>query len=886
MADAAISLLVNRLAQVVEENATLILGIRDHVEELVSDLNSFQAILKQASKHESSNDNDVLRDVVDKIRSVVNEAEDAIDKYLVDTRKHKSKGTVMRYLDKVAYYSKASDAAKQIDAIKGRVAKIRKDHDSGLRELQRDPNEAQLFLQRKAPVVEEDDVVGFDEEAKTIKDRLLDKTNEMMVISIVGMAGLGKTTLTKMVFNDTQLQYEFFTRIWVYVSKTFSRRQIFLDILSNFTKKTKDYHDLSDELLANKVKEFLEGGKYFIVVDDVWSQQDWDHLKSAFPRNMKGSRVLLTTRHENVASHADSSSNPHHLKFLTNDESWELLKTKVFRKETCPHEVNECGRLIAIKCKGLPLAVVVIAGVLNKNSTSVEWKQVADNPFAEINREKQSYHELVKWSYDHLPFYTKDCFLYLAAFPTGHNIDSWKLMRLWIAEGFIPPTEGGYTLDLERTAEKYLKDLIDRNLLMVLNRRADGQIKTCRIHDTLHEFCKFEAGKKNLFHSTDGNRLETNNSNYRRLCVHHSHIMKFLASDKKPSGENIRSFLSSSSKEVEVSNEFWTTIPKAFPTLRVLDIEYLKFQVLSKEFYHLYYLRYLAISTDLKILPKQFNNLWNMQTLVFKTSQNTIEVKADIWSLTKLRHVLINASAQLPPPSKSTKPSSLAMDLQTLSTISPSSCTEEIFARIPNLQKLGIRGNLSELLESRGGSCLFDNIRSLDHLENLKLLHDAAIGQASKLRSIPRAEKFPRKLRKLTLSSTSFEWKDMYILGSLEELEILKLEENAFRGEFLDLSNVSFKHLQLLRMGRTDLVSWTASKNSFPVLKYLHLRHCANLDAVPPAFAEIESLRVVELFCTNSRAAISARDIFKQKQEKENTDRSGTFVFSIYPPDQ
>nr|GMD24915.1 putative late blight resistance protein homolog R1B-14 [Ipomoea batatas] len=362
--------------------------------------------------------------------------------------------------------------------------------------------------------------------------------------------------------------------------------------------------------------------------------------------------------------------------------------------------------------------------------------------------------------------------------------------------------------------------------------------------------------------------------------------MKFLASDKKPSGENIRSFLSSSSKEVEVSNEFWTTIPKAFPTLRVLDIEYLKFQVLSKEFYHLYYLRYLAISTDLKILPKQFNNLWNMQTLVFKTSQNTIEVKADIWSLTKLRHVLINASAQLPPPSKSSKPSSLAMDLQTLSTISPSSCTEEIFARIPNLQKLGIRGNLSELLESRGGSCLFDNIRSLDHLENLKLLHDAAIGQASKLRSIPRAEKFPRKLRKLTLSSTSFEWKDMYILGSLEELEILKLEENAFRGEFLDLSNVSFKHLQLLRMGRTDLVSWTASKNSFPVLKYLHLRHCANLDAVPPAFAEIESLRVVELFCTNSRAAISAREIFKQKQEKENTERSGTFVFSIYPPDQ
>lgn len=149
MVDAAINLLVNKLAQVVEENAALIFGIRDHVDELVSDLSSFQAILRQASKHESSTENDVLRDVVDKIRGVVNEAEDAIDKYVVDTRKHKSKGVVMRYLDKVAYYSKASDAARQIDAIKGKVAKIRRDHVAGLGELQRNPNGAQLFPQRK-----------------------------------------------------------------------------------------------------------------------------------------------------------------------------------------------------------------------------------------------------------------------------------------------------------------------------------------------------------------------------------------------------------------------------------------------------------------------------------------------------------------------------------------------------------------------------------------------------------------------------------------------------------------------------------------------------------------------------------------------------------------
>ncbi|XP_031100811.1 putative late blight resistance protein homolog R1B-14 [Ipomoea triloba] len=875
-ADALVGELVRRLATLVEENGSYIIWIKDQTDDLVADLESFNAYLMQASMNQRARDNFVLKDVVDKIRNVVTDAEDAILKYTVETKKYNNKG-LMKYLQILAYYVKVNESAREIQSIRERVKKIRQDHTPVLQALIDEPNRGQPILQRMAPVVEEEDVVGFDNEAKVIKDRLKKGSKDLTFISIKGMAGLGKTTLTKMVFKDSDLQYDFFTRLWVYVSRTFNRKQIFLDILSNFTKKTNKFHDMSEENLAEKIQEFLEGGKYFIVMDDVWSVKDWECLKIAFPNNMKGSRVLVTTRHEKVALHVDSDGNPHSLKFLINDESWELLEKKVFRKEKCPLLLEARGRQIATKCQGLPLAVVVIAGVLNKNSTPSHWKRVAENPFPEINQENQSYNELVKLSYDQLPYYSKDCFLYLAAFPIGHEIAAWKLIRLWIAEGFIPRMEGAYMLDLEQTAEKYLEDLIDRNLLMVLKRRADGQIKTCRIHDTLHEFCKKEAAIKDLFHEMDRAKLEANKIP-RRLCVHSS-ILEFLKSNDRPSSERVRSFLCFCSKETEIPPECFSAIPKSFPLLRVMDIEYLKFKVLPKEFYLLYNLRFLAVSTELKILPKTFKELWNMETLVFNTTQNSLEVKAEIWSMRKLRHVHSNTSLQLPPPpitGMANGPGST--DIKTLCTISPSSCTGEILHKTPDLQKLGIRGNLAELLETRqGGISLFDNIQKLDCLENLKLINDALHG--NKLRSFPRAEKFPRRLRKMTLSNTPFDWKDFGILASLEELEVLKLEEDAFRGEFCDVRSVVFKQLQYLRIERANLVSWTASKESFRVLKYLILRNCSKLDAVPAAIGEIQSLKLIELYCSNKRATESAREIHQINGEAR-------FQLSIYPPDQ
>ncbi|XP_019157640.1 PREDICTED: putative disease resistance RPP13-like protein 3 [Ipomoea nil] len=490
--DAVIELLVNKVATFVDENVKLIYGIKDQVDELLEVLKSFNAYLKEASKNSRVDENAVLGDVVEKIQGVVDDAQDAIDQYVIDRRNHLAQG-ITRYMKKVPYLKKVNDSAKQIDRIKQRALTIRQEHFATMEKLQNGISHVTNVVIHHQPVVEEEDVVGFDGEAQTIKDRLNEDSNDLAFISIVGMAGLGKTTLTKKVFSDSEIQYKFFTRLWVYVSQNIDRKQIFLNILSNFTKEIDCFKCIADDQLADRIKTYLEGGKYLIVMDDVWEMSHFKLLKIAFPNNRKGSRVLVTTREQEVAKHADSIGKPHKLKFLSDDESWELLQKKVFRKELCPPNLETYGRSIAKKCNGLPLAVVVIAGVLNVDSTPRDWIKVDNDPFPVINQKNQDYNELVKLSYNKLDFHKKKCFLYLAVFPIGHEICAWKLIRLWIAEGFIPPVE------VEATAEAYLKDIVNRNLLMVSKKRADGEIKTCRLHDTMHMFCKLEAMNKKLF---------------------------------------------------------------------------------------------------------------------------------------------------------------------------------------------------------------------------------------------------------------------------------------------------------------------------------------------------------------------------------------------------
>ncbi|KAK4379464.1 hypothetical protein RND71_001326 [Anisodus tanguticus] len=402
-----------------------------------------------------------------------------------------------------------------------------------------------------------------------------------------------------------------------------------------------------------------------------------------------------------------------------------------------------------------------------------------------------------------------------------------------------------------------------------MRRTSDGQIKTCCVHD-MYEFCWQEATtEENLFHEVKLGVEQSvrEMSTYRRLCIHSS-VLAFIS--MKPSGDHVRSFLCVSSEKIDIPPAVITNIPIAFPLLRVLDTESIKFSRFCKEFFQLYHLRYIAFSLDLiKVLPKNVGGLWNVRTLIVNTQQINLDIQADIWNMPRLRHLHTNTSAKLPTPvaPKTRKFTLVNQSLQTLSTIAPESCTEDVLSRAPNLKKLGIRGEIAKLLEPKKFE-LFNNVKKLQCLENMKLINVDQTDQ--KQLRLPPAYIFLTKLRKLTLSDTWLEWDDMSVLGQLEYLQVLKLKDNAFKGERWD--------------AKEDLASWNASGDHFPRLKRLVVVSCDKLKEIPIGLADIRSLQVMELRNSTKPAAKSAR-VIQAKKDKQTAAKTQRFELSIFPPD-
>lgn len=739
-------------------------------------------------------------------------------------------------------------------------------------------------------MVDQDNVVGIQDEVLKVIDLLTGGSEELEVISIIGMPGIGKKTLAKMIFGHPTIEREFAKhRALVRVSQDFSPKKLLLTILGHFMNDTSKIQDENEKNLAEELRSFLKKGKYLIIMEDVYTEDVWNELCTTFPKNNNKSRILLTTSIFNVAKQANPNKDPHRMRLLNLEESWKLLQMKALGSKDCPPELEEFGYHIAKECEGLPLTIEIIGGILLERGTNTYWwKKVAEsiNTFLYLDPLKRM-EKFISLSFKDLPYHLKPCFLYFGMFPQDFQIPVSQLICLWIAEGFI---EQIGDLTLEDIAEIYLEDLVNRNLVMVGKRRLNGKIRTCRVHDKLYDFCKNEASQEILFHEIKQINQGTNPSpqspfqTCRRLCIH-SNISNYISS--KPFGPNVRSFLCFSSEKVPLPPEHDFSIPKTFKLVRVLDSRPINFTCFPSDLTRLVHLRYLAVSGDFKILPVAISDLWNMQTFIVATSSPTLEMKTDIWKMIELRHIETNASLLLSDSLAARRTSRVkSTSLQTLSTISPENCPHDVFERAPNLKKLGIRGRLSVLMEVRDKFSMFDSMGKLDYLENLKLLNDVSPQPPSegKLKNLPQTHTFPPNLRKLKLSNTLLDWKHMSILGALENLEILKLTDNAFLGERWQAKDGGFRVLKVLLIEMTDLVLWKANTHHFPSLRSLYLKDCTKLEEIPFGFADVSSFQTIDLNHTTKLAADSARKIQQHKIAMQGQQGSnvGGFKLSIY----
>ncbi|KAJ0810982.1 putative P-loop containing nucleoside triphosphate hydrolase, leucine-rich repeat domain superfamily [Helianthus annuus] len=438
-------------------------------------------------------------------------------------------------------------------------------------------------------------VVGIDCDAELIRDKLVEDQKKLDVVSIVGMGGIGKTTLATKVFDDGYVKHHFHVRVWVTVSQTYGKRDVLVQILDSMGVKL-DLEKASDSRLRELVHKYLMGKRYLIVIDDIWHKETWDKIKLVFPCNNSGSRILLTTRVTEVAKRANRDGLIHHLGYLNKEKSWELLCQKVFHDNECPEWSIKPGMQIAENCQGLPLAVVVISGVLAKEAWNEKfWVEIAERTGSYVVGNGNGCLETLALSYNHLPLHLRECFLYLGGFPEDQKFQVERLIWLWVAEGFIVQVG---SRSLEEIAEGYLMDLIDRNLVIVADRRnSNGTVIACKVHDLVRELCLTKAKEERFILKTERLIMSSRFSDV--ITPPYKPVRMFINKDINILGfpfwssQNLRSVLCFSNFR-PLSDEIAKCF-RSFVLLRVLDLQKWRLSDLPHNMELLVHLRYLAI---------------------------------------------------------------------------------------------------------------------------------------------------------------------------------------------------------------------------------------------------------------------------------------------------
>ncbi|XP_073122892.1 probable disease resistance RPP8-like protein 4 isoform X2 [Henckelia pumila] len=742
-------------------------------------------------------------------------------------------------------------------------------------------------------------LVGFEHDLSVMLDRLTGHPPKLQVLAVVGMGGIGKTTFAQSLYDDPLVRYRFHIRAWFTISQQYKVKQVLIGLLRCLTDPTMEIYERNKEELKHMLYKSLKGKKYLIVLDDIWDKQAWNDLKTIFPDDENGSRIMLTTRLINVAKFAISlDTQPLCLPRLSPDESWELLCSKI---PLCPPELEPIGKQIACKCQGLPLAIVVIAGLLSKMNTTPEaWKDVAKSVSSLVMDEQKQCQNILALSYNHLPEHLKPCFLYMGTFPEDSKIPAKKLIWLWIGEGFIRPKN---LKSLEEVAENYLEDLIGRSLVQVNRRRYDGMFKTCFIHDMLRDLCLRESHKQHfclVFHKDLKSMTKEDKEKFmrkcRRVCFHSNTPDTTTISLLN----DVRSFLwFKTMTSVDLKSYSFINLKR----VKVLDIIDGHLEELPRDFvWILANSRYLALSfresIDRSIFSSTFHNI---QILIVEGEWNG-QLPKEFWTMSELRHFYLKRSFLSYWPDES-RPNIMQLasaaespqaliypvqyeehsikvmpNLQSLTTIRPISCTKAAFLSMPNLKKLGVYENE----EDCGFRGWFKNLVHLQELQTLKyVFHDPFFGQ--KPERLPSQNFILAELIKLTISGTAFPWDDMLKLCALPKLEVLKLKNYAFLGPTWALKPEAggFPCLKYLLIGSTNLQSWEVADdtNHFPKLEHLVMMNCRRLKEIPYGIFVAPLLERIELHnCSETTV-----DAAEQLQQELLDNGNNCLVLHITP---
>ncbi|KAK2636937.1 hypothetical protein Ddye_031729 [Dipteronia dyeriana] len=632
-------------------------------------------------------------------------------------------------------------------------------------------------------------VIGREKDEEAIIKLLLSdgvSTDQTRVITMVGEHGVGKTTLAQLVYDNEKVKKQFDSKVWIQVWEDLDDLLLTNTIFLAFTSLPSDIEDLDS--LQTSLKECLCKKKFLLVLDNLTMRSDWRNLQKVLTAGEKGSRIIVTTCHPELQETMGTLP-AFTVRSLTDQESWMVFAKHAFPdKNSCLHpELEDIGKEILDKCRGLPLAAKILGSVLSFKPVE-EWRALLENNKLKWGEDPITFFS--ELSYNDLPIHLKRCAAYCSIFSPYHNYEEEKLILLWMAEGFLQQKEG---TRMEEVGREYFRNLTYRSFF-----QPSGAYKSCFIsNDLLKDLAPSESGficdimgNDEYFKVSRNTRhlLISGDKNLAEKCKAIG-TAKFLRTLilYKPYWENESCQLS-----VELLNDLF----EALQRLRVLSLPFYDITILPHSIGKLKYLRFLDLSyTAITELPHSVSSLYNLQTLLLSHCF-VAELPENMRNLINLRYLDIRGTLVQEMPAD-----------------------------------MGCLTNLQYLSDFFVGNDSGSKIKELGPLSNLQgILH---ISQLQNVVSDGDASEASLK-NKTYLQGLELEWSNAAVDSQNETGVLEQLEPHR-----------NLKNLSIISYGGTRFPNWLGDSSFFKMV-FLHLSNCNSCPHLPP-LGQLPSLQELEI---------------------------------------
>lgn len=851
--------LLQKLGVILAQEYALIRGINGDIQEINDEMSSIQAFLIILSMQSDVRHEMDVMNWVRQIRDVSYDIEDCVDEFKLRLVRRQRRGDgfmssiIMGFQELATWYPRRN-IVLEIKELRSRAQRISERRIRYGVEMKRFANEhsAGRGFQTAVSVVEYGkrvrelvgvkDPVGMTGTMEELGRWLSEAEKQQGVLALVGSSGVGKTTLAMALYRNFQDQFD--RRAMVTVSQKYNLQAVLRSILTQIMHNTSHViAEMNEYQLRDLLHQLFRGKRFFLLIDDVWSPTAWITIRKFLPTDVKGSKILVTTRFEAVARtcfRSDESDVIHRVNRLSEGDSIELFMESLPRSTRGGYSPSSHSIEQAIeRCDGLPLAIVLMAGHVATGGKSYgEW----------------SLESIISSCYHGLPTDLQSCMLYLGTFPKSYKISRKRLTRRWLAAGLLDEQHG---LSVEEVAEIYFKYLLIRNITRPTDHCTDGTVKTCQVHDMIHEFIVHKCREESFINVVGGHWMVPEAVNkVRRLSLHTTdHVQEEIEGMNLSRVRSVTVFAS--------SQKFPFRYFK-FRIVQVLDLEGcrgLKRHHI-KQVSEMIILKILSLrKTDIDRLPSTIGRLVYLETLDIRETNVSVLPKSVI-GLHRLSNLLggnkkTGKSLKLPK-EMATRPivnlrilsgieivegSSALTDLHYFTTLS-----KLLIYRL-NLQKdsLGFKDLMSSIEYLGSGHLLSlgiddessDFVNSLDSMASPPK-HLTALHLHGKLLRVPEWIPNLDDLIKLTLSVTVLSTDTFELLAPMPSLFCLTFSFSAekrdpdmvdildknklYSGGSISVPGGGYKSLKLLRFTAPLLPLLNFSEGAMPELQRIDLQ--------------------------------------------------------------